>query len=1072
MEIASLVVNIAGNITGATNSFKSLEQTSRSTASKIESNFASLKNIGATLFGGSVVKSIVDVGIQFQSIKQSFLALTGSAQGVNDIMGFIGTTAEKTGVNILSASKDFRMLLGSAQGAGYAMSDIKGIFSATADASLVLGMGADDATGIMRAFGQIMSKGTVQAEELKGQIGDRLPGALSLASKAMKVSNAELLKMMETGTLMSKDFLPKFASEMEKTFGSMAPMFQGTALKAMQDFDNALLKLKETVATSGLLDLVTKLARALTDAMSGSNSQGISDMRQVFSALSTVVDVVISALKTLKGIMDSFRITIADLVMLFIDYKLAILAITTYKTAYSAITAIATAETIKEATAESASVVAKKASGIATAQLTNAINSLNYTLMLLSQNTRVATAGLIGYNAGAEKAKTATSATNLAVASTATASTVASRALGVLGTVASKILFPIGLAWSFYEVMKFIAEQSGLTAQALEDMVSRMGVLELNTSIGKTKDKIEELKKELTKLYGIDYNKLSPKDIENSNFIQSITKDIAKAEKLLETHYKRRDELAKGQSATIEYEKQQRDEQILSAQHQKFETLENLKMQSLDENNKKLKAIALGKRKALQNIYESSLENGKVSIDYDKFKQVNGKNIYTKEEADFVIKSYDEQSAKVREEILKSEIANVSKFSSEMLKIQERIQGATGTTKFAEKWATELNKFTKEDIANAYKNGEMDKLQAKFQELFDAEVVKEYGQQIKDLKLEDLARTASSAEIEVMKLNQEFENLGTKGNEALDAKNEKLKQIVENARNSQLDAFKGQYGTAEERMQERRNALEKEFKELKASDPARYAELMKQNEKAMLQDDTLNQKKLEGVNTWGEAYTYWLEKTQASEKTWGQEIVSVFDTVANSMTNAMVDFLDITSDGFADFGKMATGILQEVYREIVRISIVKPLVSSIMGGVGSFLPTAWNGGIANGNGFQRFAGGYIAGGGYSSYDSLSNDTIPAMISRGEAVIPASSVNANRGLIQALISGRGQKFSSGYVANSSSGGNIKVEIINESGEKMQITKSTQTTDMEGMVIQAWISGISKNRYGSRDILGGR
>jgi hypothetical protein len=149
--------------------------------------------------------------------------------------------------------------------------------------------------------------------------------------------------------------------------------------------------------------------------------------------------------------------------------------------------------------------------------------------------------------------------------------------------------------------------------------------------------------------------------------------------------------------------------------------------------------------------------------------------------------------------------------------------------------------------------------------------------------------------------------------------------------------------------------------------------------------------------------------------------------------------------------------------------VVKPLASSIMGGVGSFLPTAWNGGIANGSGFQRFASGYIAGGGYSSVDSLSNDKIPALISKGEAVIPASSVNANRGLISALISGRGRKFANGYIDGGSGGGNVKVEIINESGEKMQITKSTQTTDMEGMVIQAWISGISKNRYGSRDML---
>ena len=50
--------------------------------------------------------------------------------------------------------------------------------------------------------------------------------------------------------------------------------------------------------------------------------------------------------------------------------------------------------------------------------------------------------------------------------------------------------------------------------------------------------------------------------------------------------------------------------------------------------------------------------------------------------------------------------------------------------------------------------------------------------------------------------------------------------------------------------------------------------------------------------------------------------------------------------------------------------------------------------------------------------------------------------------------------------------MKIQIINESGTQMEVTKTSQTTDVEGMVIQAWISGISKNRYGSRDMLGGR
>lgn len=1076
-EIASLVVNVAGNITGAVNSFKSLEQTSRSTAKKIESNFSSLKNIGVGLFSSAILKNIVDTGIQFQSIRQSLQAVTGSAQGMNDAMKFIDQTAQRTGVNILNASKDFRLLVGASQGAGYAMQDIKNIFGGVADASLVLGMRADDVTGLMRAFGQIMSKGTVQAEELKGQIGDRLPGALGLASKAMGVTNAQLLKMMETGTLMSKDFLPKFSEQLKKTYGDLVPLFQGTALKAFNDFDNAMLKLKDSIATSGLLDLVTKIMNNLTSAINSVDGDGLSVLKQAFSSVSMVVDLFIKAIKQLKEIMDSLGITVSDLVMAFLSYKSAILAITAYKVAYNAVTATATAETIKEATAESASVVAKRASGVATTQLTNAINSLNYTLMLLSQNTRVATAGLIGYNASAEKATTATNATNTAIATTATASTIASRTLGVLGTVASRIVFPVALAWSFYEVIKSLADQSGVTAQAFEDMVGRMSVLELNSSIGKTKDKIEELREELKLYSNTDLASLGDGAGVAIAQQQKLTKALEEAQKKLETYEKRRLDLAKGQSAEIEQKRLEKEQNIALKQQDVLDKVNAERLKSLGENRRKLEAEKLATQRLLQDIYESSLdESGNVQIDYSKKKQIEGKDIWSDSKISEALGYRKQIEAKVNEEIMKEALADVSKFQKELQSIYDMKEGLKGGTEFSKEWGNFLSKFSKERIAEITGSGEINKLKEEFQELFNAKKVKEFSDELDNLKVEDFTRNLSEADKYAYSLNATFEKLGTTGNEALEKKNELIKQFNENQKNIQKDNYLANYGTAEERWQMRKQELEKQWGELSVE---QRKKVMAENEKLFKQDETIYAEKLKGVTTWGEAYGYWLEKTQASQKTWGEQIVSVFDTMSNAMTSAMTDFLDITSDGFADFGKMATSILQEVYKEILKVMVVKPLVNSIMGafGGGGYVPytdgwasaVAWNGGIANGSGFQRFASGYIAGGGYSSVDSLSNDKIPALISKGEAVIPASSVNANRGLISALISGRGRKFANGYIDGGSGGGNVKVEIINESGEKMQITKSTQTTDMEGMVIQAWISGISKNRYGSRDML---
>ncbi|MGK9450433.1 tape measure protein [Acidithiobacillus caldus] len=79
-----------------------------------------------------------------------------------------------------------------------------------------MGLSAQETTGALLAISQMMSKGTVQAEELRGQLGDRLPGTFQIAARAMGVSTSALSDMLDKGELLATDFLPKFAAQLEK----------------------------------------------------------------------------------------------------------------------------------------------------------------------------------------------------------------------------------------------------------------------------------------------------------------------------------------------------------------------------------------------------------------------------------------------------------------------------------------------------------------------------------------------------------------------------------------------------------------------------------------------------------------------------------------------------------------------------------------------------------------------------------------------------------------------------------------------------------------------------------------
>src|SRR5690606_22603244 len=54
---------------------------------------------------------------------------------------------------------------------------------------------------------------TVQAEELRGQLGERIPGAFATAARAMKVTEVELNAMLKRGEVLAVDLLPRMAAE-------------------------------------------------------------------------------------------------------------------------------------------------------------------------------------------------------------------------------------------------------------------------------------------------------------------------------------------------------------------------------------------------------------------------------------------------------------------------------------------------------------------------------------------------------------------------------------------------------------------------------------------------------------------------------------------------------------------------------------------------------------------------------------------------------------------------------------------------------------------------------------------
>ncbi len=208
-------------------------------------------------------KASAQAAMETQRTVRALEYATGSAEGGAAALRFVKDEAERLGLALPTASREFAKMSAAARGTALEGKVTRDIFIGVSEAATVLGLSADQTAGALNAIQQMISKGSVQAEELRGQLGERLYGAFQLAAKAMGVTTAQLGKMLEQGEVMATDLLPRFADELHNTFGEAAVDAAESAMSSFNRFDNAMIDLKTTLGEA-VLPMMVQMANAGT----------------------------------------------------------------------------------------------------------------------------------------------------------------------------------------------------------------------------------------------------------------------------------------------------------------------------------------------------------------------------------------------------------------------------------------------------------------------------------------------------------------------------------------------------------------------------------------------------------------------------------------------------------------------------------------------------------------------------------------------------------------------------------------------------------------------------------------
>jgi tape measure domain-containing protein len=152
---------------------------------------------------------------------------------------FVDNVQRAFGLNLETTRTGFTRLYASMAPTGFDSGSIEKLFTGISAATASLQLTPDKAERVIYAFGQMASKGQIMSEELKGQLGDVLPGALALFAKAAGMSVKDFSEAMEDGVFVGDRFREVFAKvsdELMTRFGTGA----AAAGKSLQGLINTV----------------------------------------------------------------------------------------------------------------------------------------------------------------------------------------------------------------------------------------------------------------------------------------------------------------------------------------------------------------------------------------------------------------------------------------------------------------------------------------------------------------------------------------------------------------------------------------------------------------------------------------------------------------------------------------------------------------------------------------------------------------------------------------------------------------------------------------------------------------
>jgi tape measure domain-containing protein len=172
---------------------------------------------------GQYAAGVAQVVAETNKARIALAGVSSNQEDYNTAVQAATNIGQKFLLPITDATKQFTRLQASVRGAGFETKTTIQVFEGIASAIVATGGNSEALNSALLATSQVFSKGKVSAEELRQQIGERLPGAFTIFAQSIGKTPQELDKALSDGKVTLEDFIT-FVEELGTRYASTAEL--------------------------------------------------------------------------------------------------------------------------------------------------------------------------------------------------------------------------------------------------------------------------------------------------------------------------------------------------------------------------------------------------------------------------------------------------------------------------------------------------------------------------------------------------------------------------------------------------------------------------------------------------------------------------------------------------------------------------------------------------------------------------------------------------------------------------------------------------------------------------------